>query len=99
MDRSRPFAVEISGSAISGKLYWPHQHDEIGPAAVVLLCNGLLDVNKKTEVLCARIIESLTQAGLAVAEYSARRSVHSVQSRHQHSTAQMIAIGLTNFQF
>lgn len=90
MDRRRPFAVEISGSAISGKLHWPHLRDEAGPAAVVLLCNGLLDTNKKTEVLCARIIESLTQAGLAVAEYSARRSDLPVQSNHQHSTAQMI---------
>ncbi len=90
MDRRRPFAVEISGSAISGKLHWPHLRDEAGPAAVVLLCNGLLDVNKKTEVLCAQITESLTEAGLAVAEYSARRSDLTVLSDHKHSTARMI---------
>ncbi len=90
MDRRRPFAVEISGSAVSGRLHWPHEHDEAVPVAVVLLCNGLLDVNDKTEVLCARIIESLTLAGLAVAEYSARRSDLPVQSNHKHSPAQMI---------
>ncbi len=90
MDRRRPFAVEISGSAVSGKLHWPHVRDEAGPAAVVLLCDGLLDVNKKTEELCARIIESLTQAGLAVAEYSARRSDLAVGSNHQPSAVEMI---------
>ncbi len=90
MDRRRPFAVEISGSAVSGKLHWPDEHDEAVPAAVVLLCDGLLDVNKKTDVLCTRIIESLTQTGLAVAEYSARRSDLPAESNQQHSTAQMI---------
>ena len=90
MDRHRPFAVESSGSAVSGKLHWPHQNNEAVPSAVVLLCNGLPDVNKKTEVLRDQIIASLTEAGLAVAEYSARRSDVPVQSNHQHSTDQMI---------
>ena len=90
MDRRRPFAVEISGSAVSGKLHWPDEHDEAVPVAVVLLCNGLLDVNKKTEVLCARIIESLKESGLAIAEYSARRSDLPAKSNQQQSIAEMI---------
>ena len=90
MDRRRPFAVKISGSAVSGKLHWPDKHDEGVPVAVVLLCDGLLDVNKKTEVLCTQIIESLTHAGLAVAEYSAGRRELPVQSSQPHSPAEMI---------
>ena len=90
MGRRQPFAVEIAGSAVSGALHWPPEHPEGESAAVVLLCHGLPTAGKRTGALFGRITESLTEAGLAVAEYSARRANLPDGSNHQRLAVETI---------
>lgn len=90
MGRRQPFAVEIAGSAVSGALHWPPEHPEDDQAAVVLLCHGLPTADERTDALFARITGSLTEAGLAVAEYSARRANLPDGPNHQRLAVEMI---------
>ncbi len=90
MGRRQPFAVEIAGSAVSGALHWPPEDREGEPAAVVLLCHGLPTAGKQTDALFARITESLTEAELVVAEYSARRARLPDGSNHQRLAVETI---------